>query len=40
MAKYNKETCLKWLDDNGYKYDKLEHTAVFTMEEMEDMPHS
>lgn len=35
MAKYNKESCLKWLDDNGYKYDKIEHAAVFTMEEME-----
>ena len=35
MAKYDKAGCLKWLDDNGYKYDKLEHSAVFTMEEME-----
>lgn len=35
MAKYDKAGCLKWLDDNGYKYDKLEHAAVFTMEEME-----
>ena len=35
MAKYDKAGCLKWLDDNGYKYDKVEHSAVFTMEEME-----
>ena len=35
MAKYDKAGCLKWLDDNGYKYDKLEHEAVFTMEEMD-----
>lgn len=35
MAKYDKAGCLKWLDDNGYKYDKLEHAAVFTMEEMD-----
>lgn len=35
MAKYNKEATLKWLDDNGYKYEKVEHEAVFTMEEME-----
>lgn len=35
MAKYDKAGCLKWLDDNGYKYEKIEHTAVFTMEEME-----
>ena len=35
MAKYDKAGCLKWLDDNGYKYDKIEHAAVFTMEEMD-----
>lgn len=35
MAKYDKAGTLKFLDDNGYKYDKLEHAAVFTMEEME-----
>ena len=35
MAKYDKAGTLKWLDDNGYKYDKVEHAAVFTMEEME-----
>ena len=35
MAKYDKEKTLKWLDDNGYKYDKVEHAPVFTMEEME-----
>lgn len=35
MAKYDKASTLKWLDDNGYKYDKVEHEAVFTMEEME-----
>ena len=35
MAKYDKASCLKWLDDNGYKYDKMEHEAVFTMEEMD-----
>lgn len=35
MAKYDKTGTLKFLDDNGYKYEKLEHAAVFTMEEME-----
>ena len=35
MAKYDKQGALNWLDENGYKYDKLEHSAVFTMEEME-----
>ena len=35
MAKYDKAGCLRWLDDNGYKYEKLEHEAVFTMEEMD-----
>lgn len=35
MAKYDKAGTLKFLDDNGYKYEKLEHAAVFTMEEME-----
>lgn len=35
MAKYDKAGCLKWLDDNGYKYEKLEHSPVFTMEEMD-----
>lgn len=35
MAKYNKEETLKFLDENGYKYEKVEHAAVFTMEEME-----
>lgn len=35
MTKYDKASCLKWLDDNGYKYDKMEHEAVFTMEEMD-----
>lgn len=35
MAKYDKIATLKWLDDNGYKYEKVEHDAVFTMEEME-----
>lgn len=35
MAKYDKAATLKWLDDNGYKYEKVEHDAVFTMEEME-----
>lgn len=35
MAKYDKAGCLKWLDDNGYKYEKLEHAPVFTMEEMD-----
>ena len=35
MAKYDKQGALNWLDENGYKYDKIEHSAVFTMEEME-----
>ena len=35
MAKYDKDGCLKWLDENEYIYDKLEHEPVFTMEEME-----
>ena len=35
MAKYDKSGILNWLDENNYKYDKLEHSPVFTMEEME-----
>lgn len=35
MAKYDKAATLKWLDDNGYKYEKVEHEALFTMEDME-----
>lgn len=35
MAKYDKAGCLKWLDDNGYKYEKVEHAAAFTMEELD-----
>ena len=35
MAKYDKQGVLNWLDENGYKYDKIEHAPVFTMEEME-----
>lgn len=34
MAKYDKSATLKFLDDNGYKYEKLEHPVVHTMEDM------
>lgn len=33
--KYGKEETLKFLDDNGYKYEKIEHEVMHTMEEME-----
>lgn len=36
MAGYNKEATLAWLDEQGIAYEKLEHKAVFTMEEMDE----
>ena len=36
MAGYNKEATLRWLDEQGLSYEKLEHKAVFTMEEMDE----
>jgi len=36
MATYNKEATLRWLDEQGIAYEKLEHKAVFTMEEMDE----
>ena len=35
MAKFDKEACMKWLDDNGYKYEKVDHDPVYTMEDMD-----
>lgn len=35
MGKYNKEETLKFLDENGYKYEKVEHEVMHTMEDME-----
>lgn len=37
MPKYDKAATLKWLDDNGYKYDKIEHERAFTMEELDKL---
>lgn len=37
MAVYNKEATLQWLDDQGIAYEKMEHKAVFTMEEMDEV---
>ena len=36
MAIYDKKTTLTWLDEQGILYEKMEHRAVFTMEEMEE----
>ncbi len=36
MAGYNKEATLLWLNEQGIPYEKLEHKAVFTMEEMDE----
>ena len=36
MAGFNKEATLAWLDEQGIPYEKLEHKAVFTMEEMDE----
>lgn len=36
MAEYNKEKTLAFLDEQGIAYEKLEHKAVFTVEEMEE----
>lgn len=35
MDKFSKIEILKWLDDNGYKYEKIEHAPAFTMEDIE-----
>lgn len=35
MAKYDKQGCIKFLDDNNIKYEKVEHEPVFTMEDMD-----
>lgn len=37
MAGYNKEATLDWLDQQGIPYEKMEHKAVFTMEEMDEV---
>ena len=36
MAVYDKEATLTWLDAQGILYEKMEHKAVFTMEEMDE----
>lgn len=36
MAKYDKAATLKFLDDNGYKYEKVEHEALYTMEALDE----
>lgn len=36
MSGYNKEATLSWLDEQGIAYEKMEHKAVFTMEEMDE----
>lgn len=36
MAVYDKKATLIWLDQQGIPYEKLEHKAVFTMEEMDE----
>lgn len=33
--RYDKQGTLKFLDDNGYKYEKIEHEVMHTMEDME-----
>ena len=37
MANYNKEATLRYLDEKGIQYEKMEHKAVFTMEEMDEV---
>lgn len=37
MANYNKEGTLRYLDEQGIQYEKMEHKAVFTMEEMDEV---
>ena len=37
MANYNKEATLRYLDEQGIQYEKMEHKAVFTMEEMDEV---
>lgn len=36
MANFDKEKTLAYLDEQGIAYEKLEHKAVFTMEEMDE----
>lgn len=36
MAEFNKEKTLAYLDEQGISYEKMEHKAVFTMEEMDE----
>ena len=37
MANYDKEATLRYLDEQGIVYEKMEHKAVFTMEEMDEV---
>ena len=37
MAVYDKENTLRYLDEQGIPYEKMEHKAVFTMEEMDEV---
>ena len=37
MANYDKEATLAYLDAQGIAYEKMEHKAVFTMEEMDEV---
>lgn len=34
---FDKEGTLRYLDEQGIAYEKMEHKAVFTMEEMEEI---
>jgi len=37
MAAFDKEATLRYLDEQGIQYEKMEHKAVFTMEEMDEV---
>ena len=37
MANFDKEATLAYLDEQGIAYEKMEHKAVFTMEEMDEV---
>lgn len=37
MPLYDKEKTLKFLDENNIKYEKIEHEAAFTMEELDKL---
>lgn len=37
MAGFDKEKTLAWLDQQGIPYEKMEHEAVFTMEQMDEL---